>query len=386
MGMQLVSGNVIYASMFIAMILYFFYTSIVAHKSSGLIINNIKLKNRNIDLLKSLSKHLNQVEFFSQMGESLEQCRSEQEVSNICKKHLINIFPEFSGGIFLLSDLDTRLKAVEVWGDFYSKDNVFDFPIEECLAVKTKAFSISHNEERCMHCPESSIFYVCVPLQTPIEFYGTVHFRLRPGLILQSEEFLASQKALFTRIATNISFALSTIKYQNRLQLEATQDTLTGLFNRRYLDNYCNMEFPRFKRTFTPVAVIMLDIDHFKIFNDQYGHDTGDMVLSEVAAFLKKSIRGSDFACRFGGEEFMLIMPNSNLDVARERAESIREGVKHIQILKDGKPISKITISAGISMFPDQGETQATVIKAADEALYQAKETGRDRVCIATSN
>lgn len=382
-GVQLLSGKTIYSGIFLAMTLYLFYTSVIAHKSSQLIISNIKLKNKNLDLLKSLSKHLNQIELFSQMGSSLEQCRSEQEVGSICKKYLICIFPEFSGGLFLLSELGTRLKAISVWGDFYSKDNVFDFPAKDCLVNKTREFCISHGTELCMHCPDPSVFYVCLPLQTPMEFYGVLHFRLRPGLILQPEEFLASQKALLTRIATNISFALSTIQYQNRLQAEATQDTLTGLFNRRYLDNYCNMEFPRFKRTSTTVAILMIDIDHFKIFNDQYGHETGDAVLHEVGAFLKKSVRGSDFACRFGGEEFMIIMPGSTLEVANGRAESIREGIKHIKILKDDKPIPNITISIGISIFPTHGETQAKVIKAADKALYQAKEAGRDRVCIA---
>lgn len=383
MGWQLLNGNMIYSGMFVAMVLYLFYTSVIAHKSSELITNNIKLKNKNIDLLKDLSKHLNQIELFSQMGLALEQCHSEQEVGNICKKYLICIFPEFSGGIFLLSELNTRLKAIEVWGDFYSKENTFDFATTECLAYETKSFCICHGTERCIHCSDPEIYYVCMPLQTPMEFYGILHFRLRPALILKSEEFIASQKALFTRIATNISFALSTIQYQNRLEIEATQDTLTGLFNRRYLDNYCSMEFPRFKRTSTSVAILMLDIDHFKRFNDEYGHEIGDKVLHEVGLFLKKSVRGSDFACRFGGEEFMIIMPGSNIDVASERAESIREGIKHIEIFKDDRPISGITISIGVSMFPAQGDTQATVIKAADQALYQAKTNGRDRVCIA---
>jgi diguanylate cyclase (GGDEF)-like protein len=385
MSLQVYNGNLIYSSIIIAIILYLLYTAIMAHKSSNVIVSNIKLKNKNLELLKNLSKNLNQIDLFSELGESLEQCHSEQEVGTICKKYLINIFPEFSGGMFLLSDVGTRLKATEVWGDFYSKNSVFDLGIDECLAIKTKVFCISHGAERCMHCPEESVYYVCMPLQTPIEFYGILHFRLRPGLVFHAESFISSQRALFTRIATTISFALSTIQYQNRLQIEATQDTLTGLYNRRYLDNYCTMEFARFKRSATSVAIIMLDIDHFKIFNDEYGHETGDMVLREVGALLKKSVRGSDFACRFGGEEFMIIMPGSNKDVALERAESIREGVKHIIILKDAKPIPNITISAGLSMFPEHGDTQATVIKAADEALYKAKETGRDRVCIANS-
>lgn len=385
-GIQVYNGIKIYVGLFIAMNLYLLYTSVTAHKSSMLIIKNINLKNKNLDLLKHLTKYLNQIELFSKMGERLEQCRSEHEVGKVCKEYILQIFPEFSGGVFLLVAHNTQLNALELWGGFSSEQKNLKFPKNECFASETKTLYISHGINHCMHCQKSSVFYVCAPLQTPLDFYGILHLKLNPDATLQKEEFILSQRALFTRIATNISFALSNIQYQKLLEAEANQDKLTELYNRRYLDNYFNKELTRFKKKSSSIAIILIDIDFFKKFNDEYGHDIGDAVLHELGQFLKHSIRGSDFACRYGGEEFMLILPDSSLEIAVKRAENIREGVKHISILKDGKPIPNITISIGVSIFPIQGADQASIIEAADKALYQAKEGGRDRVCIANSN
>lgn len=383
-GIQVLKGSTIYVGLFVAMCLYLLYTSVTAHKSYKLVLKNIILKNKNIYLLKQLTKYLNQIELFSTMGETLERCHTDKELGKICKEYLVQIFPEFSGGIFLLCTHKTLLQPLEVWGD-YEHQNL-DFTRDDCLASKTKALYISHGDERCAHCPESSVFYVCTPLKTPLDFYGVLHLKLSTDTILQKEEFLLSQKALFTRIATNISFALSNIQYQNLLEAEANQDKLTGVYNRRYLDNYFNKELTKFKTKSKSLSIIMIDIDFFKRFNDEYGHEIGDAVLHELGLFLKTHIRGSDFVCRYGGEEFIIILPNSTLEIAVKRAETLREGVKHISILKDGKPISTITISIGVSIFPEQGADQASIIEAADKALYRAKAEGRDKVCVAVSS
>lgn len=383
-GGQILKGNQAYIGIFIAMVLYLFYSGITAYKNSGLIRNNIALKYQNLHLMRNLTEQLRKIQLFSQMGELLDKCHNKQEIGKTCKKYLARIFPEFSGAIFLLSAANKkRLKAFAVWGDFSSNNENIVFSQDECLAIKTKTLYISDDKKRCLHCAGSSGFYVCIPLQTLLTFYGVLHLKLNSGIISQKEDFISSQKDLMMRIATNLSFALSTIQYQKILQMEATQDTLTGLYNRRYLDNYFNMELTRYKRKSIPIAIMMLDIDYFKKFNDQYGHEFGDIILRELGVFLKNSVRGSDFACRYGGEEFVLILPESGLGIALERAENIREGVKHISILKDGKSVSGITLSIGVAIFPEQGNTQASIIEAADKALYRAKEEGRDRVCIA---
>jgi diguanylate cyclase (GGDEF)-like protein len=155
------------------------------------------------------------------------------------------------------------------------------------------------------------------------------------------------------------------------------------LFNRRYLEESLEREMNRAKRKQQPIGIIMLDVDHFKQFNDKFGHDAGDAVLKAVAQFLQKHTRQSDIACRYGGEEFTLILPEASLDVLKQRAEQLRQGIKELSIYHGQNLLGKITISLGIACFPDQGITGEQVMKAADTALYRAKAQGRDLVAIA---
>ena len=138
----------------------------------------------------------------------------------------------------------------------------------------------------------------------------------------------------------------------------------------------------RAEREGQSVGVIMLDIDHFKRFNDTYGHDAGDVLLRAVGVFLKNNTRNEDIICRYGGEEFTLVLPRASLDNTRARAEYLREGVKSLVVQYQGQVLDAVTASLGIAIFPDHGSTADRVVKAADEALYQAKRSGRDRVVV----
>ncbi len=383
-GLQVLEGKRMYLGIFLAMTFYLFYSSVTAYKSSNLIINNINLKNQNINLLTKLKEYLRQLELFSQMGESLEKCRSNQEIGVTCRKYLPYIFREFSGGITLISEPSDQMQYFESWSDYTTVDRFQDFPKSDCYASKAKSFHISDKVSRCKHCQDSTACYVCVPLQTPLEFFGVLHLKSSSRSQHKNHQEISNQKDLITRVAANISFALSTIQYEKLLETEATEDTLTGLYNRRYLDKYFNIELARYERKPIPISVIMIDIDHFKNYNDQYGHETGDQVLHSLGLILKKSVRGSDFACRYGGEEFILILPETDLDAAFKRAEKIRKEVKNFSLVKNAKTIKNMTVSMGVASYPEHGDTESHVIAAADKALYRAKIEGRDRICIAT--
>ena len=164
------------------------------------------------------------------------------------------------------------------------------------------------------------------------------------------------------------------------LQEQAITDPLTGLLNRRYLREYLPRELTRARRNGASLAVIMIDIDLFKRVNDTFGHEAGDFVLREFGALLGSHIRGSDVACRFGGEEFVLVLPDASLEGAREKAESFRASVKKLDLQYRNEPIGRITASFGVALFPAHAEDADSLIRAADEALYQAKNAGRDRV------
>jgi diguanylate cyclase (GGDEF)-like protein len=177
--------------------------------------------------------------------------------------------------------------------------------------------------------------------------------------------------------------ALANLKLRDTLRELALRDALTGLYNRRYLDDILNRELHRAERNGKSVAVVMIDIDQFKHFNDKYGHDAGDFVLSALARAITKSIRPSDIACRYGGEELVVVLAEANLECARARAEEMRLAIRDTNLTHLGQTLPAPTASFGVAVSPANGTTPAGLLKAADQALYRAKEEGRDRVCVA---
>ncbi|MHB1317665.1 MAG: GGDEF domain-containing protein [Anaerolineae bacterium] len=167
------------------------------------------------------------------------------------------------------------------------------------------------------------------------------------------------------------------------LRDQSVRDHLTGLFNRRYLDETLEREIRRAARMEHPLGVIMMDIDHFRLFNEAKGHAAGDTVLKALGELLRQQIRFSDIACRYGGEEFVLILPDASLAVTGERAEHLRVMARDLHLVHQGQNLGKVTLSLGVAVFPDHGTTGEDILRAADAALYRAKSEGRDRVVVA---
>lgn len=168
---------------------------------------------------------------------------------------------------------------------------------------------------------------------------------------------------------------------QSQLSEQAHRDPLTGLYNRRYLDTAMARELARCQREGQPLSVLMLDLDFFKRVNDQFGHAAGDEVLKGLATLLTQHTRSSDVACRFGGEEFLVLLPNMSLAAALDKAEQWRQAFAAQTVLWDGSPI-RTTLSIGVATFPEHGQTQDALVRSADQALYQAKSAGRDRTVL----
>ncbi|MCX6762686.1 MAG: sensor domain-containing diguanylate cyclase, partial [Candidatus Moranbacteria bacterium] len=161
------------------------------------------------------------------------------------------------------------------------------------------------------------------------------------------------------------------------------RDHLTGLFNCRYMDESMERELHLAERLKYSLAIVMLDLDHFKDFNDTYGHEAGDIQLREFGSLLKKFIRGSDISCRYGGEEFLLILPNVQEEKVLKRLGLLREEIKSIRIRFRGKLLPGVPASLGVAFFPEHGRNAKDLIKSADDALYEAKRQGRNRVVVA---
>lgn len=173
---------------------------------------------------------------------------------------------------------------------------------------------------------------------------------------------------------------------QDLLQVQAMHDPLTGLLNRLYLDQRLDIELNRAKRKSQNLAIILMDLDLFKKINDNFGHPAGDHVLAEFASFLKKTLRGYDYIYRYGGEEFLILLPDTNGAAAQQKAEILRAEIKKLNLQYAEKILPSISISAGIAVYPDNGSDGRSLIAAADIALYKAKSTGRDKVMFALTH
>ena len=192
---------------------------------------------------------------------------------------------------------------------------------------------------------------------------------------------------LMTSVATSESRGAELAKrnreaalLREKLREQAMRDKLTGLYNRHYVEEWFGLELRRAQRHGRPLAAIMLDIDHFKRFNDSFGHEAGDLVLRELAGVLRRFARESDVACRYGGEEFLVLLPECPFDAALPRAERLREEIAKLELRYDDQPLGLVSVSLGVAAFPDHAKESEELLRRADEALYLAKQTGRNRV------
>jgi diguanylate cyclase (GGDEF)-like protein len=267
-----------------------------------------------------------------------------------------------------------------VWGESPPPEQVFG--PDDCWGLrqgKAHMGGESAGAPQCAHVPGQTGVYLCVPLMSHGEAIGLLH--VLPAA--PDEGRLEEKQRLALTVTGQLGLALANLKLQENLRDMAVRDPLTGLFNRRYLEETLEREFLRATRQAAPIALIMLDIDHFKRCNDTYGHDAGDVLLRKLGAFLQRYCRGSDVACRYGGEEFVLTLPECSLEIACRRAEEMRQAVKTLQVRHANRTLEAITLSFGVAAFPAHGDNPDAVLCAADAAMYRAKQEGRDRVVAA---
>jgi diguanylate cyclase (GGDEF)-like protein len=233
--------------------------------------------------------------------------------------------------------------------------------------------------QRCAHIDHSGsvagISTLCVPLVAQGDTVGLLHVSAMPGAGDDDNE-----AELVTSVGEQLAMAMANLRLRETLRVQSLRDPLTGLFNRRYLEENLARELQRCERRSLPLSLLMLDVDNFKRFNDQHGHAAGDAVLSHVGRTLEALVRGEDLACRYGGEEFTLILPEADAATAIARAETIRRTVAMTTLLHMGQTLGPVTMSIGVASFPADGATPEVLLGLADASLYRAKAEGRDRV------
>jgi diguanylate cyclase (GGDEF)-like protein len=327
-----------------------------------------------------LKQRNHEVILLNQMGEALQRCQGVADACQVIANNAAALFAEHSGAFYIRRDETTSFDAVARWGSPLPPEPTLEQA--DCHALRHQQVCLFSRAEHevCFSLRDGSTEgALCVPLIVQDDLLGILH--LRTNIPMEEDEHRHWQQLAET-VARQGALALSNLNLRERLQQQAIRDGLTGLFNRRYLDETLPREVQRAEREGQSVGVIMLDIDHFKRFNDTYGHDAGDVLLRAVGVFLKNNTRNEDIICRYGGEEFTLVLPRASLDNTRARAEYLREGVKSLVVQYQGQVLDAVTASLGIAIFPDHGSTADRVVKAADEALYQAKRSGRDRVVV----
>ncbi|MBD9481931.1 diguanylate cyclase [Pseudomonas sp. PDM14] len=326
-------------------------------------VQRLELRNREISLL-------------SRMAGALHSVNEFDECYGIVGRFAQQLFPDNTGCLALYHPSRDVLDPVARWGDWPQSLELFE--PHACWAIRRGQSHQVLDIERDLLCPHllgSTVIehgYLCVPLMAQGEPLGVLSLNGAPRADLELAEAFAEQ----------VSLGVANLSLRDSLRQQSLMDALTGLHNRRFLDETLRRELMRAARKQAPIAVVLLDVDHFKRFNDTFGHEAGDLVLRHLAIEMKRSVRASDLACRYGGEEFALVMPEISREDAIERCESLRLAVSRLQVRYGGEPLGPISISLGLAWFPDDGDQADALLHAADVALYRAKNAGRNRLCI----
>jgi diguanylate cyclase (GGDEF)-like protein len=324
-----------------------------------------------------------EITLFSKLNQYLQASDSEAEAYSVISTAAQQLFPHDSGALFVFSASRNMLEANAVWGPAPPAEVIFQ--PNQCWALQRgQAHLGTVKEVRCRHVAENCHMYACVPLVAQGESLGILH--IANGQAGGDEAQMAEKYRIAKAFAENMGIALANLKLRDAMRALSIRDPLTGLFNRRYMEEALAQELHRAKRLSTQVAAIMIDIDHFKRFNDGFGHDAGDAVLRALGRFFLDQIRGSDIACRYGGEEFILILSPATAEGAEARARQICEGARQVGVKHANQNLGAITLSLGVATFPDQAANSGELVKAADVALYEAKRAGRNRVVVARTD
>lgn len=327
-----------------------------------------------------------EAKLLSQLNEWLQSCKSLDELYRMVGEFLAKLLPGCTGNLYIYANSRDILESATAWNGVRSTPAIHP---DDCWGLRrgrTYTFGGNEIDFACAHVDAATADYCCIPILAHGETIGLLHLEFGHGHPANTDhpckDTMSEQKRLGLVCAEQISLAIANVKLRDQLRDQSIRDALTGLYNRRYLLETCRREFSRAARSQQSVSILSIDVDHFKKYNDNHGHDAGDTVLRAVGDCLKSSFRDEDVPCRFGGEEFVVVLPGADAEVTVRKAEELRSKVEALVVRYVDGNLPRITISIGVATFPCCGDNPQAVLKVADEALYRAKAEGRNRVVL----
>jgi len=339
-----------------------------------------QLDEQNAKMVRELTERSQRATLLAKMGELLQSCVSKDEVYAAALGFAPKIFPVSRGAVALLNPERSLAEVIGTWHDCLLPTSVF--PPNACWALRTghpHLVVAGDTTAPCAHAAGVNHTYLCIPILAQGETLGILHLQATDEVPTLSD----SELPLKTTFAGQLGLSVANIGLREALRNQSIRDPLTGLYNRRYLEEILQRETRRAVRAEYGLGMLLLDLDHFKKFNDTYGHEAGDSVLRETGTLLTKSVRAEDVVCRFGGEEFVVVLPMADLKTSQARADRIRSKLREMTVLHQGQSLGMVTVSVGVAALPQHGTSPKELLEAADAALYRAKREGRDRVVAA---
>jgi diguanylate cyclase (GGDEF)-like protein len=300
------------------------------------------------------------------------------------------LFSASTGGTaFVFGPSREALESTATWGEGFASESVIS--PSDCWALRRGQPFWSEQPGDGLICPHLkhpvAASYLCVPMAAQGETLGILHVQYNRSQSAKGteafESLQQSQQRLAIAVAGQVGLSLASLRLRETLREQSIRDPLTGLFNRRFMQESLDRELLRAKRKGCPLTVVLLDIDHFKRFNDTFGHDAGDAVLCLIAETLRLHYRGEDVICRYGGEEFAIVLPEAEAEDAVRRSEGLREAARSLRARHLGNVLDAITVSIGIAAYPEHASGGEELLRVADASLYRSKAMGRDRITVA---
>ncbi len=321
-----------------------------------------------------------EAQLIGELNEWLQTCRSLGELYDIIGAFFSRLLPQGKGGIYVYSNSRDALDGVCSWNDGTLKTTM---AADDCWALRrgrTYIREANAIDFVCPHARGGAPADCCIPIVAHGETIGLITLEIDQDRAKTSADATRHLIRLALICAERVSLGIANVRLRDQLRDQSIQDALTGLYNRRYMLETLRREIARANRNDRALSILSLDIDHFKQFNDNHGHDAGDMVLRSVGERLSSQCRGEDAVCRVGGEEFIVILPEATFDGARRKAQALLAVFEDMVVRYGDHVLPRITVSIGVATYPHCGEYPQELLKTADEWLYRAKANGRNRV------